>query len=73
MEMVAETDGNLEVCVSMTTYPPGAMLATQVDLTLSTVNGSGKTLCLAIVCNDEQSNPSQQVTQMEIIRNSTLF
>ncbi len=42
MERVAESDLTLELCVSMTTVPPGAELATQVDLTLSTMSGSGK-------------------------------
>ncbi len=42
MESVAESDETLELCVNMTTSPPGAALATQVDLTLLTVNGSGK-------------------------------
>ncbi len=42
METVAEGDSTLEVCVNMTISPPGGELATLVDLTLLTVNGSGK-------------------------------
>ena len=41
--MVAESDTTLEVCVTMITAPAGAMLATHVDLSLSTMSGTGKT------------------------------
>ena len=42
MEVVAESDGTLEVCVTMMTFPSGGSLAKDVDLTLSTMSGTGK-------------------------------
>ncbi len=42
MQVVSENDSYVEVCVTMTTTPAGAMLANEVDLTLSTINGTGK-------------------------------
>ncbi len=39
---VAESDSIVEVCVTLTTFPMGAELTKQADLTLSTMSGSGK-------------------------------
>ncbi len=44
MLMVDESDSIFEVCVTMTTAPLGVMLAKDVELTLSTMNGTGKIL-----------------------------
>ena len=42
MAMAAESGGVLEVCITMTTLPAPAALTKQVNLTLSTVSGTGK-------------------------------
>ena len=42
MAAVAESDTTLMVCVTMTTTPPAATIATQVVVTLSTVDGTGE-------------------------------
>ncbi len=47
MVMVAESDSTVEVCITMTTAPAGAMLAKEVDLTLSTMDGTGKIIIVA--------------------------
>ncbi len=39
---MAESDSTVEVCVTLATFPMGAELTKQVDLTLSTMSGSGK-------------------------------
>ena len=41
MERVAESDSMLQVCISMRITPSNAMLAMPVNLTLSTMDGSG--------------------------------
>ena len=41
MAMIAESDVTMEVCITMTTFPAGATLAKQVDMTLSTRSGTG--------------------------------
>ena len=41
MASVAESDSAVELCVTMTTTPPGAALGKQVDLLLSTMSGTG--------------------------------
>ncbi len=38
---MAESDSTVEVCVTLTTSPMTPTLATQVDLTLSTIDGTG--------------------------------
>ena len=40
--VVAESDSAVEVCVTLMTFPIGSTLTEQVDLTLSTMSGSGK-------------------------------
>ena len=42
MKVVAESDGTLEVCITMMTFPSGGSLAKDVDLSLSTMSGTGK-------------------------------
>lgn len=42
--VAAESDTMLSVCITMTTTPPGATVANEVVLSLSTVDGTGKTL-----------------------------
>ena len=42
MEVVSESDSIVRVCITMTTSPTDAMLATQVNLALVTVSGTGK-------------------------------
>ena len=41
MAVAVESDGFIELCINMTTEPVNAMLATQVNLTLSTLSGTG--------------------------------
>ncbi len=41
MVMVSENDSYVEVCITMITTPVEGMLAEEVDLTLSTMNGTG--------------------------------
>lgn len=40
---VAESDSMLTVCVTMATEPPGATIANQVVVSLSTMDGTGIT------------------------------
>ena len=49
MAIVAESDSAVELCVAMTTTPPGATLGKKVDLLLSTINGTGKVSKIPIV------------------------
>ena len=42
LAMVAESEAALQICITMTTFPVGATLATEVQLSLSTLNGTGK-------------------------------
>ncbi len=44
MQVVAENDSTVEVCITMTTAPAGGSLAKKVYLTLSTMSGTGKIL-----------------------------
>ena len=66
--MVAESDGTLEVCVVMTTSQPSVALAKQVDLTLSTMSGSGKVSSKRIMSLDLNSmslfQPLTQTSQL---------
>ena len=39
---VAESDSEVEVCVTLTTFPMGGVLTKQVDLSVSTMSGSGE-------------------------------
>ena len=42
MDIVAESNSVLEVCVTMMTSPSGGTLAMNVDLTLTPISGTGK-------------------------------
>lgn len=41
METVSESDPTLTVCVVMTTNPPQANIANEVEVSLGTVDGTG--------------------------------
>ena len=43
MAMVTENETSVEMCITMATMPAGGMLGMEVDLTISTMSGTGKT------------------------------
>ena len=40
---IAESESTLPVCITMTTNPPQGIIAKEVEMLISTVDGTGKT------------------------------